>query len=102
MNLAWRVRFDVGAEQDLERSRDWYEANQGTGSGDALSEAVFAVADRIAERPHAFARWLEDLRYRRAIVPSYPYGLVFLIDEATATVDVIAIAHTKRQPGYWK
>lgn len=100
--MTWRVRFDVGAEQDLERSRDWYETNHGTGAGDALAEAVFGIADLVAERPYSFARWLEDLRYRRAIVPGYPYVLVFLIDDPTSTVDIMAVAHTSRQPGYWK
>lgn len=102
LSVAWRVRFDVGAEQDLERARDWYEANRGTGTGDALGEAVFAVADLIGERPLSFARWLVDLRYRRALVPGYPYVIVFLVDEPTSTIDVLAVAHTSREPGYWK
>jgi len=56
----------------------------------------------IASRPSSFPRLLDmppDLSIRRALLPRFPYALVFM--ELGGEVRVLAVAHVKRQPGYW-
>ena len=40
-----------------------------------------------------------DLDTRRAMLPRFPYGVVFL--ELGTEIRILAVAHAKRQPGYW-
>jgi hypothetical protein len=41
----------------------------------------------------------EELEIRRALLSRFPYAFIFL--DTQSGVQVIAIAHTKRRPGYW-
>jgi hypothetical protein len=40
-----------------------------------------------------------DLDTRRAMLPCFPYGVVFL--ELGTEIRILAVAHAKRQHGYW-
>jgi plasmid stabilization system protein ParE len=56
----------------------------------------------IATRPASFPRLLDmppDLEIRRTLLPRFPYAVVFI--ELGGEVRVLAVAHAKRQPGYW-
>jgi len=59
-----------------------------------LDEAV----EWIVESPHRFAP-IED-NIRRALLQSYPYAVIYR--EADKEVLILAIAHGKRRPGYWR
>ena len=40
-----------------------------------------------------------DLEVRRALLPRFPYALVFL--ELQTEIRVLVVAHAKRNPDYW-
>lgn len=40
-----------------------------------------------------------DPPVRRALVPGFPYALVFVVTDDA--IDVLAVAHQHRMPGYW-
>lgn len=42
---------------------------------------------------------MPGIRIRRALLPRFPYTLIFI--DMGAEVRVIAVAHVKREPGYW-
>ncbi|MBI3201306.1 MAG: type II toxin-antitoxin system RelE/ParE family toxin [Myxococcales bacterium] len=74
------------------------EARTGLG-GDFLDE-VDALAARIAERPLEFPLWKDARPYRKAVMlKRFPFVMYFRFsgDE----VYVLAVAHGKREPGYW-
>jgi hypothetical protein len=45
---------------------------------------------------------MDDARYQRAVLPRFPYVVMFVVERRTRTVMVVAVAHTSREPGYWK
>jgi len=56
----------------------------------------------LAARPDAFPRLLgpaPELGIRRALLPRFPFGLVFL--QIGREIRIVAVAHAKRRPGYW-
>jgi plasmid stabilization system protein ParE len=71
--------------------------------------AVDGVLDRIEESPEQFAehgllavpngRPLFYLIRRAVLPPPFPYVIFFYVRRGTAII--LAIAHGKRQPGYW-
>ncbi len=75
----------------------WYRARSQS------VEERFRVALRraIGEIREAPERWAADddgLRYCR--MPGFPYRLIYWTDAEYSLV--VAIAHSKRRPGYWK
>jgi hypothetical protein len=56
----------------------------------------------IGDSPAAFPRLLDlpvDLVIRRALLPRFPYAVIFM--DLQTEVRVLAVAHAKRRPGYW-
>ena len=91
------VRFHPAAAQEAEAAYDWYAARNpaaAQGFRDELRHAVEAVA----ENPRTWPRY--GTRTRRYVFPRFPFSLVYVqrVDE----VEVIAVAHGRRRPGYWR
>jgi toxin ParE1/3/4 len=61
---------------------------------DNLEDAL----DRIQRNPQVFRCIAGDLRKCR--VARFPYGIIFRVNPNY--IEVIAIMHLRRKPGYWK
>jgi len=59
-----------------------------------LDEAV----EQVMESPRRFSRL--DGNIRRALLRSYPYAVIYR--ETEDEILILAIAHGKRRPGYWR
>ena len=95
------VRLSTEAADELEKSADWYGA-RGEGLAVGFLEEFERVASLIGSRPASFPRLHDvapELEIRRALLPRFPYALVFL--DLGPEVRIIAVAHAKRRPGYW-
>jgi plasmid stabilization system protein ParE len=97
----WSLEILPRAEKEIAQAEDWYEARR-EGLGQRFLDEIEAMFDRIADGPTRFPRWLDDARYRQGRAVSLPYVVMFIEEPATHTVTVAAVAHTSRQPGYWK
>ena len=95
------VRLAPEAVDELNEAATWYE-ERSEGLGTELLDEVEKVLQRIGALPESFPRLLdvpEDLEIRRALLPRFPYALVFT--PTGVEIQVIAVAHLKRRPGYW-
>ena len=97
-----RIRIEVEAEEDLRNAIAWYNERR-PGLGDELyAEAVDAL-DRLRETPvgavPAPGSTAKDPVWR-AFLKRFPYSVVYM--EEGDDIQVIAFAHFKRRPGYWK
>jgi len=86
------------AEEELTEAAQWYEAKR-PGLGVGLVMLVDRAFDEIREAPEAFPLWRSGRPYRRFVMQHFPYVVMFTVDDDS--VEVIAIAHAKRRPGYW-
>ncbi len=96
-----QVVLGAEAEEELTAAVEWYEERAGLGR--ELLLAVRGAAMRIARRPASFplvAHIPAALGVRRYLMQGFPYAVVFV--ELPDQVHVIAIAHLKRRPGYWR
>lgn len=95
---ASRIRFHRLAAREYRLARDWYWER----SEEAARRFVFAI-DRAADRIVADAESLPVLTgvFRYVRVTGFPYVVVFRRIEADL-VKIVAVAHTSRQPGYWR
>jgi plasmid stabilization system protein ParE len=95
-----KVRFRPEAAAELLHARDWY-ASRETGLGDEFAAAVDATVNRVVAHPRAFRALPRVPGVRRAQLRRFPFVLLFRV-LASETIEVIAVAHMRRRPGYWQ
>jgi plasmid stabilization system protein ParE len=86
------------AQDELTAAAEWYEG-RAVGLGTDFVNCVHDVLVRLSESPAAFPTWDRDPRFKRFVVPSFPY--VIFYRELSDQVQIVAIAHGAREPGYW-
>jgi plasmid stabilization system protein ParE len=90
-------RFHPEALQEFEAADDWYLER----SPDASISFLSAVADAVENIRSAPRRWPTHLYgTRRFVLQRFPFSVIYL-DEPDEVV-IVAVAHGKRKPGYWK
>jgi toxin ParE1/3/4 len=90
------VRFHPQAEREAQRAFQWYNERNTTAAQAFLADLDHAIL-RVTEAPDRWPRYQGTAR--RYIFQRFPFSLIYRItDEA---IDVIAVAHHRRRPGYW-
>ena len=90
------VELSTEATAEAAEARAWYGGHSPELAGRFMEDLDGAIAD-IVEHPE---RWQTVRRQaRRFRMHRFPYAVVYTFDDSR--VRVIAIAHTKRRPGYW-
>jgi len=95
------VRLSPEAVDELVEMAAWYRGQRPGLELEFLAE-VDRVLPLIGGSPASFPRLIdvpEDLMIRRALLPRFPYAVIFM--DLVAEVRVLAVAHAKRRPGYW-
>jgi plasmid stabilization system protein ParE len=85
------------ARVDYDESFDWY-AERSAAAARQFSLAVDDSLRLIGENPKLFASI--DSSHRACLVRRFPYRIVYRIEPARAVV--VAVAHARRRPRYWK
>ena len=91
------VRFLAPAKRELFRIYSRYERER-VGLGDRFADEIQLALRSIRERPDAWIRLDESLRRRN--LRRFPYHIVYAA--SGVTIFVIAVAHHRRRPGYWR
>jgi len=86
------------AEAELQSAATWYEEKR-PGLGIEFIAVVDRAFESILENPEACPVWRADRPFRKRFLKRFPY--VVLLGTDAATVEIIAVAHVKRRPGYW-
>jgi|SRR5450631_3699201 len=90
-------RLDLQAWQEIEAADDWYLER----SADASVEFLTAVSEALESISRSPRRWPKHLYgTRRFVLHRFPFSIVYLDDPNL--LSIIAVAHNKRKPGYWK
>jgi toxin ParE1/3/4 len=97
------VRPDPEAEAEIRAEIRWYEAER-VGLGQQLWDEIQQAVGLIAEHP-AIGSIVPEVRGvvpppRRIRVRRFPFYLVYR--EFAAEIEVVALAHMRRKPGYWR
>ena len=94
-----KVRLAGPASEELGEAVRWYE-DQRDGLGVAFLEAVQMVVSRIKTHPRIGTSVPDQQHTRRVLVRGFPYQVVYVVGPTEAVV--VAVAHLKRRPGYWR
>jgi plasmid stabilization system protein ParE len=89
--------FTSAAEADVEEAFAWYES-QRPGLGAVFRHALDIMVAAVVSNPVAYA--VVYRQTRRALLPKFPYGLFYRVQDDA--VVVIACIHAKRNPRIWR
>lgn len=90
------VRFHPHAEDEVNRAYAWYDERNPAAARAFLDDLDHAVS-RVQEAPERWPYYQGSAR--RYIFQRFPFSLIYrVINDA---IEVIAVAHHSRRPGYW-
>jgi plasmid stabilization system protein ParE len=90
------LHYHPSAQSEIDRAHDWY-LRQSPQAADGFYEELIPALDRIRQRPGRLARYLYGTQ--RLVLSRYPFSVVFR--ERPHDIQIVAVAHAKRRPGYW-
>jgi plasmid stabilization system protein ParE len=81
----------------MEDGVDWYSARSAEAAGEFIRN-VRATITIIRKSPRLWALGKDNCR--QAPVQKYPYRVIY--QEIGGLIEIVAIAHASRRPGYWR
>jgi plasmid stabilization system protein ParE len=91
------VRVHAAARRELLDASDWYDERT-PGAGWRLRAEVRQIGNRITGSPEGGTPYLYGTR--RYVLTRFPYSTVYLALDASGYI--VAVAHHRRRPGYWR
>ena len=92
-----QVRWHLEAGAEAEAAARWYRERSAATAERFVGEIKQAI-ETILEAPQ---RWPVGFRSTRKVkLPCFPFLVVYR--ESDQTIAILAIAHGRRRPGYWK
>jgi plasmid stabilization system protein ParE len=92
-----RVDFAPAAKDELDSAFEWYFSRSERAGSGFVREVERAVR-LIASGPDLWPAYEADTR--RYSLRKYPYSIIYRA--TAATLQIVAIAHHRRAPGYWR
>jgi toxin ParE1/3/4 len=92
-----RVEFHPEAQAEAENAQIWYEERSLIAAASFLRELSDAVR-RAAENPDRYPTFVAGIH--RVVLDRFPFTVFYRVKADTLLV--VAVAHQKRRPGYWK
>jgi plasmid stabilization system protein ParE len=92
-------RYLTPAQKELDWQMGEYE-DRSTGLGQEFLDEVEATISRVMANPRAWSQI--DSGLRRCLTDRFPSGVVYHYRENHQEIVIVAVAHTHRNPGYWK
>jgi plasmid stabilization system protein ParE len=91
------LEYLAEALAEAEAAARWY-AERSPAAGLGFDDEVAAAEAAITERPEAWPLFVHGTR--RYLLRRYPFCIVYRFD--ADRIVIVAVAHAKRRPGYWK
>jgi plasmid stabilization system protein ParE len=92
------VSFHPEAVLEAIAAFDWYSERSGTAASRFLAELNAAVT-KITAEPDRWPSYIAGTR--RCLLRRFPFIVVYRQTPA-GTIEILAVAHGRRRPGYWK
>ena len=92
-----KLRIIAPAEWDFTEALSWY-AERSPRAAEGFQSQFEHALEKISSQPVTFP--LVDEIHRFYLMDRYPYQVIYRLQDDWITV--VAVAHAKREPRYWK
>jgi toxin ParE1/3/4 len=90
------LKYHPAARREIKAAYAWY-VRRSVEAADGFYEELIPALDRVHDRPRLYPPYLYGTQ--RAVLDRYPFSIVFR--ELLHEIQIVAVAHAKRSPGYW-
>jgi plasmid stabilization system protein ParE len=91
------VAVHPAAHTELQGAYSWY-LERNPAAAVAFLEEIDHAIEAISENPNRWPFYVEGTR--RLVLRRFPFSVVYR--ELASTIMVVAFAHGRRRPGYWR
>jgi plasmid stabilization system protein ParE len=91
------LQFHPDARIDALAAYDWYAARS-QNAADSFQEELENAGNAIQRSPRLWGEYLFGTR--RYLMKRFPFVVVYHV--AADRIEIVAVAHGRRRPGYWK
>ncbi|MBI2808317.1 MAG: type II toxin-antitoxin system RelE/ParE family toxin [Planctomycetes bacterium] len=91
------IRMVELAAKEARKAWLWYR-KRSTRAGGRFQQTLEHAVDQIREQPESWPEYQHGTQFVR--LKRFPYIVVFR--ELDTEVQIVAVAHAHRRPGYWK
>ena len=88
--------YHPAARREILAAHDWY-LQQSANAAEGFYEELIPALDRLQIQPGLYPQHIHGTQ--RLVLSRYPFSVIFR--ERLDDIQVIAVAHAKRKPGYW-
>jgi plasmid stabilization system protein ParE len=96
--MARRLEFHPLADREVDAAWKWY-AERSLQAAQRFAEELDQAVQSICDHSEWSPRYLAGTRC--CLLKRYPYLVVFR-ERPDDLIEVVAVSHAKRRPGYWK
>jgi plasmid stabilization system protein ParE len=93
------ITFLLEAEEEMNFSAQFYN-QQAPGLGIDFLEEIEKSLKLIVGSPEGWPAYEENIR--KYNVRRFPFSIYYVYEKDLDKIIIIAVAHQKRKPGYWK
>ncbi len=90
------LKYHPAASLEIKAAHEWY-LKQSVPVADGFYEELLPALDRVQEQPRLYPQHLYGTH--RVVLDRYPFFIVYR--ELLHEIQIVAVAHAKRRPGYW-
>lgn len=90
------LKYHPSARLEIKAAHAWY-LRKSVQVADGFYEELLPALDRVQEQPRLYPTYLYGTQ--RAVLNRYPFSVVYR--ELLNEIQIVAVAHAKRRPGYW-
>jgi plasmid stabilization system protein ParE len=90
------TRWHPSARAEADAAAAFYQAKR-PGLGRRFLDSLQDALGRVETRPGIYPELAPEVRKCR--LKTFPYAVIF---RANGGIDIIAVMHLRREPGYWK
>lgn len=90
------IEYHPEARLEADTSFDWYR-ERSFGAAEQFQEAIEKAQSAIQKSPETWPEYLFGTR--RYLLKRYPFVIVYRVEKRR--IEIVAIAHGRRKPGYW-
>jgi plasmid stabilization system protein ParE len=90
------LKYHPAARQEIKAAHAWYR-RKSVPAADGFLEELIPAIDRVQEQPTLYPPHLFGTQ--RAVLDRYPFSVVYR--ELLKEIQIVAVVHAKRRPGYW-
>lgn len=92
-----QVSFHEEADAEMVEAAQYYE-KRAFGLGASFLDAVEEAIDKLSADPEAYQ--LVGNQIRQKLLQRFPFSILYAVQDNR--IRIVAVAHHKRRPGYWR